>query len=306
MKTPSRHFGVSFCAGKIQIAELQLGKTTSVLALAEGDTTLDVSQAAVNLTPDHPQASILAQELGDLLRRNKIGAKTVSFALPTDPLFVNIVPVDETIKGKKFANFVRWEVQQYYPDLQPKDFVIGAAELGSRGTGGKPTCVVAVRKGIIGFLRKVSSDLRLKVDVIDIDQFCAEKTLAMNYPEVRKNSVVLFGLRYSGVDASLLREGEMYDYRSFNAELPTELPKVVHNYLKYIQYIDSIDAPRALFFAGMDVDSDVLAQLQTETDTQTISLNALRKIPVTGKIYEPFLKGSSRFAAAIGLSLRTE
>jgi len=34
-------------------------------------------------------------------------------------------------------------------------------------------------------------------------------------------------------------------------------------------------------------------------------INSLRKLPLTGKVYQQFTKESNRFAPAIGLGLRT-
>src|SRR5512139_1151517 len=127
----TRHLGVSFCNGNIQIAEIERGKKTSVVVLAEARTSIDLVEAGIHLSADHPQVATLVGELGDLIKRNKVSTKSVSFALPAEPVFINIVPLAASLKVQSLTDYLQWEMKQYFPDSGPKDFILDSHPLPS-------------------------------------------------------------------------------------------------------------------------------------------------------------------------------
>ncbi|MEX2116039.1 MAG: hypothetical protein WEB37_04075 [Bacteroidota bacterium] len=300
----TRHLGISFCNGSIQLAEIEHGKKSVLIALAERETNIDLVQAGIHLSADHPQVATLVGELGDLLKRNKIASRQVSYALPADPVFINIIPLSTTLQGPALAEYLRWEVKQYHPESGPKDFIVDSHPLPSRDKTVKPGFVVGVRRGMVSFLQKVTSELKLQLQLIDVDHLSTEKTLSFNYPEVGGHNVALFCLRLTGVIASIVRDGEIIEYRAFKAETPGEVSKTVSAYLKHLKQLEGMELPDALFLYGQPVPSEVVSQIRADTKIQTIVLNSLRKLPVAGKVYAQFTKESYRFAPAIGLGLR--
>ena len=301
----TRTLGVSFCQGRIQLAEVEQGKAPNLLALAEAETSLDLAQAGIHLSAEHPQVATLVGELGDLIKRNKAGAKVVSFAIPPDPIFISIIPLSITLQGQALTQYLQWELSQYFPETPPKDFVIDAQPLPSTDNTVNPTFVVGVRRRMIGFLQKVASELRLQLSIVNIDHFCIEKTLQFNYPEISGYNIALFGLRFGGIDASLLKDNVTIDYRAFALQQPPDVGKTVAAYLKHLKQRDGVTPPEAILFHGQEVPVETIKQLRTDTKKQVLMVNAVRKLTVSGKIYQPFLKESYRFAAAIGVGLRS-
>ncbi|MBI2618536.1 MAG: hypothetical protein HYW57_00465 [Ignavibacteriales bacterium] len=300
-----RHLGVSFFNGNIQLAEIERGKKMALTNLAEGESSIDFVQAGVHLSAEHPQVATLVAELGSLIRQNKVAAKLVSYALPADPVFINIIPVSTTLKGEPLQQFLYWELRQYYLDAGPKDFIVDAHPLPSTETTVQPNFLVGVRRGMVAFLQRVTRELRLELQIIDVDHLSTEKTLSFNYPEISGHEVALFSVRMSGMIASLVRDGEMIDYRPYRVQIPQDVAKTVTSYLKHLRKKDGASAPDVVFLYGLEVPKDVLEQIRNETETQTVVVNALRKLPVIGKIYQPFTKQNCRFAPAIGLGLRS-
>ncbi len=301
----TRHLGISFCNGSIQLAEIEHGKKSVLTALAERGTNIDLVQAGIHLSGDHPQVATLVGELGDLLKRNKIASRQVSYALPADPVFINIIPISTTLQGHALSEYLRWEVKQYYPESGPKDFIVDSHPLPSKDKTVKPGFVVGVRRGMVSFLQKVTSELRLQLQLIDVDHLSTEKTLSFNYPEVSGHNVALFCVRLTGVIASVVRDGEIIEYRAFKAETPADVAKTVSSYLKHLKQLEGMELPDALFLYGQQVPPDVVSQIRADADIQTIVLNSLRKLRVAGKVYAQFTKESYRFAPAIGLGLRS-
>ena len=302
--TSARYLGVSFLKGRIQLAEVEHAKTVQLTTLAERETAIDFAQAGVNLAPNHPQLNTFVKELGETIKQHKISTGHISFALPTDPVFINIIPVDGSLKGPELGQYVQWEVDQYFPNVPPKEFLTTTQPLPETTSQVKQLFVVCVRRGMVGFLQKASTELKLKLHLVDIDHFSTEKTLLQNYPEVSDHPVALFGLKYGGVDASVVLNGTMIDYRTFVANSVEETKKAIQNYLKYLKERNSIKVPSAMFLHGNEVAPEMPKALFKETGVQCVALNAVRKLAASSKLYKPFVQESYRFAGAIGLALR--
>jgi Tfp pilus assembly PilM family ATPase len=300
-----RYIGISFLNGKIQLAEIEHKRKLTVTALVEDDTTMDFSQLGAELSADHPQVETFVAELKSIIKKNKMSAENISFALPPDPVFINIIPLDPKMSGKELSQYLRWEVQQYFPDTPQKEFVVDSHGLPIEDTTAQQTFMVAVRRGMAMFLQQVVAGLKMKMNIIDIDQFSTEKTLITNYPEILEHDIVLFGLHTGGIDASLIHNGQMTDYRAFNLNGETDPSKTILEYIKYLKQKDNSN-PEALLLHGVDIPRDLVKSLRASTGIkQTLAMNSFRKIKPSDKIQKSFLKESYRFAAAIGLALRT-
>lgn len=299
-----RHLGISFCNGSIQLAEIEQGRNASVTVLAEGKTSIDFVEAGIHLSADHPQVATLVTELGDLLKRNKVTAKMISYAIPADPAFINIIPLSASLRGQALTQYLQWEVKQYFPDAGPKDFIVDSHPLPSKDPAAKPGFVVGVRRGMVGFLQKVTAELKMQLHIIDIDHLSTEKTISFNYPEISGHPVALYCVRMTGMIASIVRNGEIVDYRAYKVQVPSEIVKTVLSYLKYVKQAETPLTPDAVFLYGSNLSPDLVKQVRAEADIQTLLVNSLRKLPVSGKVFQPFTKESNRFAPAIGLGLR--
>ena len=301
-----RTLGVSLLQGRIQMAEVEHGRTVQVSALLEGETTTDFSQAAAQLSPDHPQLDVFVNELRSLLKNHRLMPDQISFALPANPLFINLIPVDATLAGPSLKTHLAWELSQYYPEGDPKDFILGSSIIPSADGGPNQAFMVGLPRGLVGFVQKAASALKMKMLIIDVDQFSVEKTVLVNYPEILDHAIVLFGMRSGAVDASLIHEGRMTDYRMYAMDPSTDPTWAIYAYLHYLED-RGIPQPAALILHGVDIRKDLLATVRKETGIkQTVALNAVRKLPVAKSVHAPFLKESHRFGAAIGLALRTQ
>ncbi|MCX6134084.1 MAG: pilus assembly protein PilM [Ignavibacteriales bacterium] len=301
----SYYVGVSLYKGQIQLAELDHGKNKTVTALSERSTAIDFSQDN-NFSADHPQVNTFVYELEELLKENKIHSKTISFALPTEPILLTVIPVDAALQGNELNAHVQWEFEQYYPNVAVKDYMVSAYPIPGPKDSAKEVFLVGVRRGLIAFLKRAASELRMQVHVIDIDHFSAEKTLRFCHPEVLKENVLLFGLRGSSADASMVAQGQYTDYRGFTVDGLDDLKKCVLTYKQHLEQKGGVASPTKIILYGFDVTSQIINQIQKETGIATLALDCVRNLVPSKKLYEAYVKDSSRFAAAIGLALRTQ
>jgi len=304
MKADTRHLGVSFCEGKIRLAEVEHGRKFELLTLAESKSSLDFGQAGMHLQADHPQLGTMVRELGDALKRNKVAARQISFALPSDSIFLNVLPLDTSLKGPRLSAHLQWELLQHHPEATEKDFIVDAPRLGDAEPGVTFSLLVAVRRGMIGFLQKTAQQLKLTVQAVDVDHFAAEETVRLNYPEIKGHTVLLATVRSSGVNVSALHDGHLVDYRFFSTHSVAEVIPKLTDYLKHFQQREGAETPQAIFLAGITLPPDLVKELRSQASIQALTVNALRKLKVTGKFYKPFVEESYPFAAAIGLALR--
>ena len=78
-----------------------------------------------------------------IIKQQKVTAENISFALPPDPMFINIIPVDPGLKGKDLSQYLQWEMNQYFPNASPKEFIIGADGLPLENKTAQQTFMVA-------------------------------------------------------------------------------------------------------------------------------------------------------------------
>jgi Tfp pilus assembly PilM family ATPase len=301
----SYYAGMSFYKGMIQLAEIDHGRKKTVTALTERTSAVDVSKEA-HFSADHPQLHTFIYELEEMIKESKMHSKTVSFALPTEPLLMSVIPVDRNLQGAGLTSHLQWEFEQYYPDVPIADYVVSAYPIPGPAKGNKQAFLVGVRRGTIAFLKKAAAELRLQVFVIDIDHFSAEKTLRYCHPELIKDDLLLIGIRGSSIDASMVTNGQYVDYRAFTIHQPDDLKKAIATYQQYLEHKDGIESVSKIVLYGFDVNGHMCNQIQRETGVTTMAMDALNNLTPSKKLYEVYVKENSRFSAALGLALRTQ
>jgi Tfp pilus assembly PilM family ATPase len=301
----SYYLGISFYKGQIQLAEIDHGRKKTVTALNERSSAVDLSKD-VKFSADHPQLHTFIYELEEMMRENKVHSKTVSFALPTEPLLMSVIPLDASLQGPGLTSHLQWEFEQYYPDVPIKDFVVSAYPIPGPAKGVKQAFLVGVQRGTIAFLKRAATELRLQVFVIDIDHFSAEKTLRYCHPELLKDDILLVGVRGNGIDASLVSDGQYVDYRAFAVRQPDDLKKAIFEYRQYLQQKDGVESFNKIVLYGYDVGAQTITAIQRETGISTMAMNSMNNLTPSKKLDETLIEDNARFTAAIGLALRTQ
>jgi Tfp pilus assembly PilM family ATPase len=301
-----RSVGVSFLSGKIQLAELEQKRKATVLALGESESSVNFAEEGGTISAEHPKLRKFTSELGALLKQLDVEAQQIAFTLPPDPMFINIIPVDASMSKAELPKYLQWELEQYVPGASIKDYILDSHGLPIEETDARQTFMVAVRRGMVSFLHKAAVSLKLKLSLVDVDQFSTEKTLITNYPEILDHDIVLIGLRENGIDASVIHNGEMADYRAFQYNGDKHPTKPILGYLKYLKQKNN-STPAAVLLHGLDINKDFVLSLRQETGIkQTVALNSLRKIKASKYLPPQLVKESHKFAAAIGLALRVK
>ncbi len=300
-----RYLGISFYGGMIQCAEIDHGKKATVTALAE----LPLEASLTTIGSENGQSEhllkMLSRELLTFIRRHKIEAQYISYAVPTDTVFINIIPLDTSLGTAEIPNYIRWEFSQYHPSIDAQTLVFDYYSLPTVSDEAHQTFIAGIPRTLVKFLQKLSTAVHLKLCVVDIDQFSTEKSLLANYPEISSHDIALIGIRPDRIDASLIHNGEMSDYRLFQIQ-PNEIPtRVIREYIQYVKNKFN-NTPEALILHGTQFTQNYVVVLRNEIGIdQTVALNSLRKIRYASGIPVQLLKENFRFASAIGVALRT-
>jgi Tfp pilus assembly PilM family ATPase len=302
---PARYLGISFLDGKLQCVEIEHGKKVTVTALAETHSEFSLSTFGKDNQIDEQQLKMMSRELITVIRKLKLTAEYISFAVPTSTVFINLIPLDMSLGTAEVTKYIQWEFSQYHPDVDPKDMVFDYHTLPAMNDEAHQTFIAAIPRSLVKSLQKLAALVKLKLCIVDIDQFSAEKTLLINYPEIASHDIALVGIHKGQVDASLIHNGEMSDYRLFALQ-PDELPtKVIREYLQYIKSKFN-SKPEALLLHGSQFSPNYVVVLRNETGIeQTVALNSLRKLRRADSLPPELVKDNHRFVSAIGVALRT-
>jgi len=301
-KSSARKAGVSFLGGKLQLLEIEHGKTPLVMCAAERDSTIDVRHLLSQAAPGQAQVVPLAQAISQLVKGNKVKAKTVSFALPPDGIFVNTIPVAEFLKGPKLAEYLRWEVAQYFEGWSSKDYLLSAASVPVRDPDAQFTLVVSLRRAVVTFFQKVAEQLGMTVGTLDLQHFCMEKALTANYPDSRSQSVLLVSLLDGVIEISHLTKGQLVDYRRY---CEMDVRGALYAHMKSIEERDALPKPQALYVSGDTFSDATVKECAESSGLPAKALEPFAALDVPRRMAQVIGSGSVRFAAAVGLALRS-
>lgn len=301
----SYYVGISFYKGRIQLAEIDHGKKMTVTVLSERSTAVDFTRDT-NFSADHPQLFTFIYELEEMIKQNKVHSKTISFALPTESLYIQVIPIDATLHGADLTAHLHWEFEQFFPNVPAKDFIVSSYPIPAANEKRKHVILVGVRRGLVAFLKRAATELRLAVHLIDVDHFSTEKTIRHCHPEMLKETFLLLGSRGDGLDASLIFRGNYVDYRGFAVKQSKDLTNSIISYRQYLVAKIGSQPPAKALLYGFGVSEESLRPLRREAGISPVLLNAVRNIAISKHVFEDYVMQSSRFAAAVGLALRTK
>jgi Tfp pilus assembly PilM family ATPase len=304
LASKARHLGVAFHGNRLLIAEVEYTKPAQVTVLDEGECGVDFIRSGVDPS-NGTEVGTLAGELEMLAKRNNVQAQEISFALPSSALFITTIPVDPSLKKDDLTSYLQWELQQYFPDATPKSFVTDSHPLPTSGKDAISTFLVSLRRGVAGFLQRVTAELQLKLRIIDVAHFSVEKTLLANYPEVKKQTVALFGLHQGSLDASLVHKNELVHYRGFR-DASLDGGRAIGQYLQDVRQTADGLKPSAVYLYGSAVGGDLVTAARKQSGVQAAALNAFRNLGAAPELDKNLTNEGHRFAAAIGVALRKE
>jgi len=292
--------GLSLSDRGVQAAAIEQDGSSSnlLLAIDEWNNTLPL-KAETN----GAGLSQFVEYLYAFLRVNHVRTKRVSVALDSTQLFFNTVPLEEGISRLERNDQLHWELSQYFPDVQPRQFLTDVHVLTSNHTEKwMKVLSVSVKRDEASVIEKAVRRLGLSLHVVDVDHFSADTALRINYPDSERRYLALVGIKENRLDISLVRNGvlESYFYCTVasNAEIIDTIGKVSRE----------TRGLRSITVYGTYLDTDLLVQIRRGSILLVEALNPLRHVGVSTslRLADHLTVLSYRFASAVGVALRRD
>ncbi len=242
-----------------------------------------------------------AQELSVFLRRITSGSKMFSFGLNSRMVMMQTFPLDTELAPNETEQHAQWELSQYFPDADPESYFITTQVLYSTEESHAANAVlVAVRKPFVNFLTNVCTHLHAMLHIVDVDHFGAENALLLNNPELHEKKVVFVGVDEDSFDASVLINGSPHDIRTMERNSDMDVAALM-------DFIGE-NTPDAIFFHGRMVNETILTSVEQKSGIPVETVDPFKRVmlPPSIRNFEEISKNKQRYAAAIGLALRTE
>lgn len=234
------------------------------------------------------------------LEEHRTKVNQVAVALDAAKLIILNCPLDISLTQSERNEQVAWELSHYISTYQAKEYINDIHVLETRAQDHvQNVLAVAVRRKTIFGLQEVLDKRGLTLGVVDVNHFATENALLRSHPEIGKAVCACIGLNQSRIDASILRNGHMTEYRySVSTEEQdhrTFLEKVLHQH-----------SSAGVYLYGTNLTKEQEKMVKSSSQSSTIILNPFRKILLSPNFpgFTPYIPYTYRFAAAVGIALR--
>ena len=292
--------GLAISGGGIQAVELdRSGPTTTLLAIDAWENTLTGGAA------DGSAEGLreFQRHFGRFVRENRVRASRVSIALDTGLLFLNSMPIDQGLTRSEINDHVKWELSQYFPDVDAANFITDVHILTERANDPfNEALSVSVRRHDALAIQKAATTAGMALDIVDADHFAADTALRINYPDTYRKYIALVGVKETRLDISLMRNGSLESYRYLIVQSNQEIIQGIAALARKTPGIYSMTV------YGPYLDRDLLTQIRRGSPILVEALNPLRHVNVSEalRLADHLTVPSYRFAAAVGVALRRD
>lgn len=307
--------GISLVNDQLRVVEARLQENEfHITHLSQGRIRLPFN---FELFEDKNNIPRLAEDLNRLFEAEKFEVKNVAFSLDSQMVMVKKLPVDTALDTERVEEQINWEVRQFL--ISPvKEYVVDFEKLNSEHANGVgDMLVVVVRKKIIQFLRQVFKQTNLKLKVVDVDVFSAQRALQLNYDYEADDVIALVEVEENKIYFSVLKgrnfylTQEAYTPVQKNGVLDTEesVVRLIAKELRRIiidhQLGKRVEDLKEIFLYGEAVEDGILEGLQNNYDVHIDRANPFRKVKLTmGEPGQGLPERVERFTVSVGAALR--
>ncbi len=282
----------------VEIAHSPKGKTLTAAGSFDSEIDFDSPEIFSEIGSAGREKTFV-REIQTFMKRIAAGAHFFSFGLNTRMAMLQQIPVEASLSDEEFSVHLNWELQNYYPNAQPEQYVIQPyALVGDNGLAGSNAMVISVKKSFVNFLNNVCHELHGSMHILDIDQFCAEGALLYNYPHLTGKRTAVIGVDEETLDAGLLVNGKNSDIRTMRW---TRDLSVIDKYARE-------KGAEIICCHGRLVSQRIVDQLKNISPIDVELVDPFRKValPSTIKGVDEIKMRRQEYTAAVGLAVREE
>ena len=291
--------GLSFSDSGVQAAVIeQDGPSNTLLAIDEWNNTLPFRTET-----NGAGISQFVENLYAFIRVNRVRTRKVAIALDSSQVFINTIPIEEGISRLERNDHMQWELGQYFPEAQPREFATDVHVLTeNRAEQWTKVLSVSARREMAHLIQKALARLDLNLHVVDVDHFSADTALRTNYPDSERKYLALVGIKENRLDISLVRNGTLESYSYCTVSSDSEIIEQIGMLSRENQGLRSMTA------YGTYLNPELLVQIRRGSSLLIEALNPLRHVRVSTslRLADHLTIPSYRFASAIGVALRRD
>lgn len=282
----------------VEIAHSPKGKTLTAAGSFDSEIDFD-SPEVYSEVGSATREKTFTREIQNFMKRVAAGAHFFSFGLNTRMAMLQQIPVEASLTDEEFNVHLNWELQNYYPDATPDNYVVQPyALVGDDGVAGSNAMIISVKKSFVNFLNNVCHELHGSMHILDIDQFCAEGALLYNYPHLMSKRTAVIGVDEETLDAGLLVNGKNSDIRTMRWSRDLN---VIEKYARE-------KGAEVIYCHGRLVTQRLVDQLKNISPIDVELADPFRKValPPSIKGVDEIKMRRQEYTAAVGLAVREE
>lgn len=259
-----------------------------------------------------------AEDITRLYESQKFEVNAAAFSLDSRMVLIKKIPVDKALDEDKIENHVVWEVGQFA--ISPiSEYIIDFEELNSNHDS-KPISywlVVIVRKRIIEFIKQIFKHTDLKLKVVDVDIFSAQRALQLNYDYPTGGRVGLIDIAERKVNFCII-EGRNYflshdiafpfnnrDFENSEDTATVLISKELRRIILDHQLGKGVEDLSEIYLYGEAVEDRVLEGLQNNYNVRIDRANPFRKVRLMSSVKDEIDQSrAERFMICVGAAIR--
>ncbi|MGH7492014.1 MAG: type IV pilus biogenesis protein PilM [bacterium] len=310
--------GISIRDTALRMTELQPGSDEAkITKLSQGKVK---SPFQFSVFKDEALTHKLAEDINRLYEISSFQAQQATFTLDSNMVSIKKVPIDTSLKGQRLQDHVHWEIEQCF--INPRDeYIIDFEHVPSTPDQEyAEAIIVAVRRAVVNFLKKVFRETDLRLAAIDVDVFAAHRVLQANYETVRDVYTAMVDLRKDNLQFAIVKDrtfllAQEVDYPLEEQATPPNademfLPRLLSKELRRIildhKLGKGVEEMHAVYLHGDNISDQIVHALQETHKIRIERVNPFRRIKMEDQAADPLSQTHPEaFTVCIGAALKS-
>ncbi|MBL7999754.1 MAG: hypothetical protein JNL32_14105, partial [Candidatus Kapabacteria bacterium] len=200
--------------------------------------------------------------LHELLFTLKMPPSAIHLALPPEAMLVQHIPSMPGAPPDEVRDMLSLEIMQNAPDLDLDDYDAALYPMNPKLDASEMTLAVMTEQSVLHRISKMIGAFGTPVVQVMPRQFATHSAMLYSHPELRKKSVVVFGIKGRTIETSVVHQSQLAYYNAtpvanagaISEMCDGEIEKVLSSYLPYID---------AAYFYGDSLTREVLSAVSS-------------------------------------------
>jgi Tfp pilus assembly PilM family ATPase len=301
-KKPERFTGIILEHSHVTVVELtHTVKGYALTAAGSYESQMNFDNPGLFSGEDvHQREKAFAGELKGVLRKLGANSQRFSFGLNTGMLMLQTIPMDMSLTDAEQKEQALWELRHFADESTGTSHSVVIHRLAmDAATNVAPTVVVGVRKAFVAFLNATASLLKGSLHILDVQHFCAENALMVNYPMLSEKRALMIGMDDTALTASTIVDG---------ASIDVQIRPFTGDDSRMLYDFTRSTGAEQIFLHGSGASFQTCESLKRSLDIPVALIDPFRVVVLPASLngLADIKARRHEFTAAVGLAMRTE